>query len=605
MKSSNSTLRLRLVTCAVVALVCLALGVLMPEFAVMQATSWVLYGLLAVSLTLVWGHGGIFSFGQGAFFGIGAYAYSLAAINFLPVTNETLSSVVVATLAAAMLAVLVGYFIFYGNVGDVYVGIITLAMTLVLFTVLSSTADPKYHIGQAQLGGYNGISGVPPLTLPLGDGGTALTVVQSYALVVLVCALVAAGLYILLQRPFGRVLTALRENELRTQLLAYDVRLRKLIVFATGGAIAGIAGALYAAWAMFISPGVFGLSLAAQVVIWVLVGGRVSFAGAFVGALLVQSVSFALGGGAGDATPIVLGVVLIAVVLFLPIGVVPTLTRYFASRFGSKATQMKSSQETDSGIQRLKELPFQSHSRGAALTAVGLEKRFGGVRAVQEATIKFEQRGVHCLIGPNGAGKSTFFNLLVGRFPPNRGAIELEGRPITSMKSHDRVRSGLGIKLQVASIFNDLSVRENLWLAAYGRLRSSASADRRSAELIDWLGLEERADDSAGLLSHGQKQWLEIAMVVATEPSVILLDEPTAGMTREETARMAAMVRLLGQAVSVIVVEHDMEFVRALDVPVTVFHQGSVFASGSLDVLRHDERILDIYLGRHGKEHAA
>jgi len=605
MKSSNSTLRLRLVTCAAVALVCLALGGLMPEFAVMQATSWVLYGLLAVSLTLVWGHGGIFSFGQGAFFGIGAYAYSLAAINLLPVTNETLSSVVVATLAAAILAVLVGYFIFYGNVGDVYVGIITLAMTLVLFTVLSSTADPKYHIGQAQLGGYNGISGVPPLTLPLGDDGTALTVVQSYVLVVLVCAFVVACLYILLQRPFGRVLTALRQNELRTQLLAYDVRLRKLVVFATGGAIAGVAGALYAAWAMFISPGVFGLSLAAQVVIWVLVGGRVSFAGAFVGALLVQSVSFALGGGAGDATPVVLGVVLIAVVLFLPVGVVPTLTGYFASRFGRTATQTKNSQETDSGEQRLKELPFRSNSQGAALTAVGLEKRFGGVRAVQEATIKFGQRGVHCLIGPNGAGKSTFFNLLVGRFPPNRGAIELEGRPITSMKSHDRVRSGLGIKLQVASIFNDLSVRENLWLAAYGRLRSSASADRRSEELIDWLGFEDRADDSAGLLSHGQKQWLEIAMVVASEPSVILLDEPTAGMTREETARMAAMVRLLGEAVSVIVVEHDMEFVRALDVPVTVFHQGSVFASGSLDVLRHDERILDIYLGRHGKEHAA
>src|SRR6201991_96260 len=605
MKSSNSTLRLRLAACAVVALCCLVLGVLMPEFATLQLTSWALYGLLAVSLVFVWGHGGIFSFGQGAFFGIGAYAYSLAAINLLAFTNETLSSVVVATLAAAILAVLVGYFIFYGNVGDVYVGIITLAMTLVLFTVLSSTADPKYHIGQAQLGGYNGISGVPPLTLPLGDGGTALTVVQSYVLVVVICALAVAGLYILLQRPFGRVLTALRQNELRPQLLAYDVRLRKLVVFMIGGAIAGVAGALYAAWAMFISPGVFGLSLAAQVVIWVLVGGRVSFAGAFVGALLVQSISFALGGGAGDATPIVLGVVLIAVVLFLPIGVVPTLTRYFASRFGSKAAQMKSSQETDSGIQRLKELPFQSHSRGAALTAVGLEKRFGGVRAVQEATIKFEQRGVHCLIGPNGAGKSTFFNLLVGRFPPNRGAIELEGRPITSMKSHDRVRSGLGIKLQVASIFNDLSVRENLWLAASGRLRSSGSADRRSEELIDWLGLEERADDSAGLLSHGQKQWLEIAMVVATEPSVILLDEPTAGMTREETARMAAMVRLLGQAVSVIVVEHDMEFVRALDVPLTVFHQGSVFASGSLDVLRHDERILDIYLGRHGKEHAA
>ncbi|GAB2914724.1 branched-chain amino acid ABC transporter ATP-binding protein/permease [Paraburkholderia jirisanensis] len=594
-----------MVACTAIALACIILGVAMPEFATLQLTSWALYGLLAVSLVFVWGHGGIFSFGQGAFFGIGAYAYSLAAINLLPITNETLSSVVIATLAAAVLAALVGYFIFYGNVGDVYVGIITLAMTLVLFTVLSSTADPKYHVGEAQLGGYNGMSAVPPLTLPFGDTGMPLTVVQSYVLVVLICALVVAGLYILLQRPFGRVLTALRQNELRTQLLAYDVRLRKLVVFTIGGAIAGVAGALYAAWAMFTSPGVFGLALAAQVVIWVLVGGRISFAGAFVGALLVQSVSFALGGGAGDATPVILGVVLIAVVLFLPAGVIPTLTGYLASRGKKDLAETAGAAQAESQGPRLEALPFKSESTGAALGVIGLEKRFGGVRAVENATIEFAQRGVHCLIGPNGAGKSTFFNLLVGRFAPNRGAIALGGRPITRMKAHDRVRGGLGIKLQVASIFNELSIRENLWLAAYGRLRSSAAADRRSQELIEWLGLGERGDGHAGSLSHGQKQWLEIAMVIATDPSVVLLDEPTAGMTREETARMAAMVRLLGHAVSVIVVEHDMEFVRALDVPVTVFHQGSVFASGSLDDLRRDERILDIYLGRHGKEHAA
>jgi len=596
---------LRLIGCAVVALVALALGFAMPEFATFQATNWALFGLLAVSLTLVWGHGGIFSFGQGAFFGIGAYAYSVAAMNILPVTNETVSSVVVAALAAAALAALVGYFIFYGNVGDVYVGIITLAMTLVLFTVLSSTADPKYHIGEAQLGGYNGISGVPPITLPFGESGTTLTVVQSYSTVILVCASIVAGLYVLLHRPFGRVLTALRQNELRTQLLAFDVRFRKLVVFTIGGAIAGIAGAFYAAWAMFISPVVFGLALAAQVVIWVLVGGRASFAGAFIGTLLVQSLSFALGGGAGDATPIVLGVVLIAVVLFLPSGIVPALARFLVAKRTSGSAGSAAADASVPQEQRFAELPFRSESGGAKLSATGLEKRFGGVRAVQTATVSFGQKGVHCLIGPNGAGKSTFFNLLVGRFPPNRGAIELDGRPITHMNSHDRVRNGLGIKLQVASIFTELPVRENLWLAAYGRRRDEAVADLRSAEMLDWLALAHRADDSAGSLSHGQKQWLEIGMVMAAEPSVVLLDEPTAGMTREETARMAAMVRLLGQSVSVIVVEHDMEFVRALDVPVTVFHQGNVFASGSLEELRRDERILDIYLGRQGHGHVA
>ncbi|VXC86311.1 Urea ABC transporter, ATPase protein UrtD [Burkholderia sp. 8Y] len=597
-------LRPRLLACAAVAMVLLVVGLTMPEFATLQATSWALFGLLAVSLTLVWGHGGIFSFGQGAFFGVGAYVYSLSAINILPLTHETLSAVIIGTLAAAVLAVVVGYFIFYGNVGDVYVGIITLAMTLVLFTVLSSTADPKYHVGEAQLGGYNGISSVPPVTIPLGEEGTALTVFQLYALVVFICAVIVAGLYLLLNRPFGRVLTALRQNELRAQLLSYDVRLRKLAVFCIGGAVAGLAGALYASWAMFISPVVFGLSLAAQVVIWVLVGGRISFLGAFIGATAVQSVSFALGGGAGDATPIVLGTVLIVVVLFLPDGVVPAVTRLVFARLVSRSAAEARAPMHDAANPAFEQLPFVTGSKGSALSATALEKRFGGVKAVQTATVKFEQKGVHCLIGPNGAGKSTFFNLLVGRFPPTRGVIQLDGRPITTMKAHARVKQGLGIKLQVASIFGDLSVRENLWLAAYGRLRDKATADMRCEQLIRWLGLDARANEIASSLSHGQKQWLEIAMVAATEPSVVLLDEPTAGMTRDETARMAALIKLLGQSVSVIVVEHDMEFVRALDVPVTVFHQGNVFASGSLDELRRDERILDIYLGRHG-QHAA
>ncbi|MEZ2349814.1 ATP-binding cassette domain-containing protein [Caballeronia sp. RCC_10] len=604
MNYAKVSLRHRLLACTAVTIILLVLGVAMPEFATLQATSWALFGLLAVSLTLVWGHGGIFSFGQGAFFGVGAYVYSLTAINLLPVTHETLSAVILGTLAAAALAVVVGYFIFYGNVGDVYVGIITLAMTLVLFTVLSSTADPKYHVGEAQLGGYNGISSVPPVTMPIGEDGTALTVVQLYALVIVICAVVVAGLYTLLNRPFGRVLTALRQNELRAQLLSYDVRLRKLAVFCVGGAVAGLAGALYASWAMFISPVVFGLSLAAQVVIWVLVGGRVSFLGAFIGATAVQSVSFALGGGAGDATPIVLGTVLIAVVLFLPDGVVPTVTRLLFSRFVGRSSPEVRAPLRDAATPTFEHLPFVTESKGSALGATALEKRFGGVKAVQKATVKFEPRGVHCLIGPIGAGKSTFFNLLVGRFPPTRGAIELDGRSITTMRAHARVKQGLGIKLQVASIFDELSVRENLWLAAFGRLRDRASADIRADQLLRWLALDARADEIATSLSHGQKQWLEIAMVAATEPSVVLLDEPTAGMTRDETARMAALIKLLGQSVSVIVVEHDMEFVRALDVPVTVFHQGNVFASGSLDELRRDERILDIYLGRHG-QHAA
>jgi len=306
------------VSCIVVAAIISALSVLLSEFMVLQVTQWAVYGLLALSLALVWGQAGIFSFGQGAFFGVGAYAYGIAAINWLEYTNETFSALLVAALAAALLAGAVGYFMFYGKVTDVYVGVITFAMTLVLFTVVSSTADPKYRIGQALFGGYNGMNGVPPLTWPNAMTGVELSTLPMFIMVVWLCAMTTVLLIWMRKRPFGRILVSLRENELRSQLLGFDVRLRKLLVFILGGAIAGMAGGIYAAWAMFVSPDVFGLRLAALVVIWVLVGGRTSLVGAFVGALAVESLSFTLGGSAGAATPIVLGGVLIAFVLFLP-----------------------------------------------------------------------------------------------------------------------------------------------------------------------------------------------------------------------------------------------------------------------------------------------
>lgn len=573
-----------------------------PEFRALQFTSWAIYGLLALSLALVWGHGGIFSFGQGAFFGIGGYAYGIAAINLSGMTGETFSAVIVAVIVATLAAAVLGYFMFYGKVGDVYVGIITLATSLVLFTFMSSTAGPRYRVGEALLGGYNGMTGVPPLSYGIpGTELTALSARQLLAFTVVVACIVTFAVRALLRGPFGRVLAGIRENELRTQLLGYDIRLRKLIVFAIGGAIAGLAGSQHAAWALFINPIVFGLQQAAVVVIWVLVGGRRSLPGAFLGVVLVEGLASFLGAGGGSATPIALGAVLIAVVILLPQGLVPALHAVAQRRIPWLR-------------ERPAEIPFaesvnipdvltetgRSRQTGV-LEGVDLYKSFGGVMAVENVTLAFHDTGVHCLIGPNGAGKSTFFNLLVGRYRPTSGKVLFGGVPITGLEPHERVRRGLGIKLQVASIFPGLTTFENLWLAAYARLRVTAVATERATQILDWLELRAEAGGAASTLSHGQKQWLEIGMVLAGEPTVMLLDEPTAGMTREETARTAAMITKLGKSISVVAVEHDMEFVRQVDVPVTVFHQGCVFARGSLEELRRDERILDIYLGRHRK----
>ena len=590
-----------------VAVVVIVVGLLVAgsvsEFRAQQWTQWVIYGLLALSFSFVWGHGGIFSFGQAALFGIGGYTYGVVAINLIDVTGETVSAVLAAAAMGAVAAGLLGYFMFYGNVGDVYVAIITLAASLVLLTVMSSTAGPEYHIGDAQLGGYNGMVGVPPLSYGT-PGGVAppLSISQMLMVFVVVAVLVTLALYILVRRPFGRVVAALRENELRTQLLGYDVRRYKLATFVIGGAIAGLAGAGYAAWGTFINPSVFGLQQAALVAIWVLVGGRTSFVGAFVGVLLIEQLSSSLGGSGSTATPIVLGAVLIAVVLMLPRGVVPSL-RDVVWRVVPALRPRPSPLPEPSGRRLLasgvRDGDGAPRDNGEArLAADLLNKRFGGVTAVNGVSVAFRSRGIHCLIGPNGAGKSTFFNLLVGRYRPSSGRVMLDGADITKRRPDERAQQGMGIKLQVASLYFAGTAFDNLWLAAYVSSRHVHTADERAASVLDWIGLRDRGNALAAVLSHGEQQWLEIGMVVASEPGVVLLDEPTAGMTREETARTAELVRSLAQRACVIVVEHDMDFVRMLDAPITMFHEGSVFASGTLADLRRDERVLDVYLGR-------
>ena len=187
----------------------------------------------------------------------------------------------------------------------------------------------------------------------------------------------------------------------------------------------------------------------------------------------------------------------------------------------------------------------------------------------------------------------------LGPEPRDLGSVTLDGQDLTTWPPYRRARSGISIKLQVAYIYAELTARENLWLACYAMPRDVAAADKRAEELLEWLLLRDHADSPAGTLSHGQKQWLEIGMVVAANPAVVLLDEPTAGMTRTETERTASLVSVLGEQASVIVVEHDMDFVRQLDAPITVLHMGSLFTQGSFDELSSDDRVIDIYLGAH------
>lgn len=283
-------------------------------------TILLIYGMLALSLGLVWGFGGILCFGQAAFFGLGAYAYAIAAINAGESTIPFLLGVTTPFLFAAAL----GAMMFYGRLSDVYLGVITLVVTLIFFRFMNSTAGPAYTIGNARLGGFNGIPGFQTLNVP-GNPGAYIYGDAYYYFTA--CALLAVYLLArwLLASPFGRVAVAIRENELRVELLGYDARLRKTVLFAVGGAIAGLAGTLYASWAEIVTPGLFSLGQSAEIIIWCIVGGLGTLVGPVVGAMLLAYLKFALGQQSIFDNTMVLGLILVLSVLLLPRGVVPTL----------------------------------------------------------------------------------------------------------------------------------------------------------------------------------------------------------------------------------------------------------------------------------------
>ncbi|MGJ5177645.1 ABC transporter ATP-binding protein [Bradyrhizobium oligotrophicum] len=234
----------------------------------------------------------------------------------------------------------------------------------------------------------------------------------------------------------------------------------------------------------------------------------------------------------------------------------------------------------------------------ALLQLRDLDKHFGGLHVTNSVNLVLEQDEIHCLIGPNGAGKSTLFRLILGEHHPSSGQISFAGEDITALKSFARIRRGLSVKFQVPGVFKGLSVRQNLEIALQSRL-SGVSLAKEIDRLLAFLNLEAEQAQMAGNLSHGQKQWLEIGMAIALKPRLLLLDEPTAGMSPEETHTTGEMVRRLNAAgMTVLAIEHDMAFVRQVAQRVTVLHLGQVFAQGSIDEIVADERVAAIYLGQ-------
>lgn len=236
------------------------------------------------------------------------------------------------------------------------------------------------------------------------------------------------------------------------------------------------------------------------------------------------------------------------------------------------------------------------------MTAPLLETRnlsvhFGGVKAVRDVNFTLAEGELRCLIGPNGAGKSTFFKTITGQLEPSHGQVLFRGHDISRAHAHQIARLGIGIKTQVPSVFDGLSVRDNIWLAA-SRLYSGERARRLVDEMLERIGLTHAADRVVGQLAHGQRQWVELGLVLSTDPQLILLDEPAAGMTHEEVHKTAELVREINRTKALIVVEHDMQFIRMIAKQVTVFNRGSILVEDAVENILRNPLVRDIYLGK-------
>jgi branched-chain amino acid transport system permease protein len=299
-------------------------------------TVLLIWALFALSLGLMWGYSGLLSFGHSAYFGLGAYVYAIAVINI----GESTAPLLLAVIIPAAVAAVIGAMMFYGRISDVYMGVITLVVTLILFKFMNATAGDQYAIGAARLGGFNGIPGFAVLNVP-GMPEVSLFGVPMYY----VCAVSLLGCYLisrwLLARSFGRVLVGIRENESRCELLGYSVPAYKTAIFTISAGMAGLSGCLFANWTEIVTPSVFSLKSAAEVIIWVIAGGLGTLIGPILGAIVLGMIKLLLGEQTVIDNSLLLGFLLVVVVLAIPRGVVPALQGLWRGRARVRAQRAR------------------------------------------------------------------------------------------------------------------------------------------------------------------------------------------------------------------------------------------------------------------------
>ncbi|SHH65292.1 branched-chain amino acid ABC transporter permease [Pollutimonas bauzanensis] len=329
--------RKEIIRVAVILLIALGLPLLFDGSTIDDFSYYLLWTFCGIGLAAMWGHAGILSFGQSAFFGLAGYAYGVLTINFGDSVMVTWAGLLGSMLIAGAFAAFLGYMIFYGGVTGIFIGIITLSITLVFETFMAQTAGPQWVIGDARLNGYNGMSGMPPLAIPWLDGTVlALEGTGFYCLLVILLALVYLATQYMLKSPFGLTLTSIKENPRRAEMLGIDIRKYQLLIFVFGGVLAGLSGSLYTIWGSYITPSSMGLTAAAMPVIWVATAGRKNIGGVVIATVGFVWLSQWLAIYGSEYALILMGAVLLFVVLAAPEGLFPWVIAFAGRHLGKK-----------------------------------------------------------------------------------------------------------------------------------------------------------------------------------------------------------------------------------------------------------------------------
>ena len=570
-----------------------------PDFWITQLNYIGLFSLVVLGLVLLTGVGGLTSFGQAAFAGIGAYAtaYLSTTLGLSPWLG-LLAGLAITLVLAGVIGLLTL------RMSGHYLPLATICWCLALF----------YLVGNLDvLGKYDGLLGLPPITL----GDFSFQSERRIYLLIWGAALLAAlAVTRLLDSRPGRIMRALNTNRgggaTMPEAMGASTFRYKLVMFVIAALLASVSGWLYAHMQRSVNPSPFGIKFGIEYLFMAVLGGIGTVGGAFTGAALVKLAEDQLKvvlplvfGGSGNYEIIVFGIVLVLVLRFAPDGLWPLVSRAIAR--GLPARGARAVDESAAP------LSARSHpARGAPLLDVrAIRKQFGGLVAVNDISFAIRAGDIVGLIGPNGAGKSTTFNLVSGVLPLTRGEVELLGQRVDGRGSRDIARAGLSRTFQHVKLVPDMTVLDNVALGTYLRTQSGTlramlglnAAEERQARAealrqLRRIGLGEQAHELAGNLALGPQRLVEIARALASDPSLLLLDEPAAGLRHKEKEALAEVLKQLkAEGLSLLLVEHDMDFVMKLTDRIVVMEFGRWLMEGTPTEVQASPAVRAAYLG--------